>query len=173
MSLKDLWNILKKKDPRANHIFTEDDQKKSQEVKQAMHDIKMRRLDAERARADYELAKYENKIIEEFGDEDEGSNNELAALQTILTPFFTKSQQGNNGQQADDFYSPPTNNSPAVVQNNITDEDIKSFISSQPKAYIQMAKKAPKNMVIQQSMNKMGLTEQQALRAYDILQEEF
>lgn len=172
MSLKDLWFIFKKKDPRANKQFTEDDQKKSLEVRQAMHDIKMRRLDAERARADYELAKYENKIKDEFGDEDEGDDGELAALQTILTPFFSKKQEVQGSQ--DGFYSHPTNFSPSAnVPNNITDEDIKSFIKSQPKMYVKMAKKAPKNMVIQQSMSKMGLTEAQALRAYDILQEEF
>jgi len=173
MSLKDLWFILKKKDPRANKQFTEEDQKKSQEVRQLQHDIKMRRLDAERARADYELAKYENRIKEEFGDdEDENEGQELAALQTILSPFFNKQQQP--GQEG--FYSPPTDTSPSFQvenKNEITDEDIKSFIKSQPKMYVKMAKKAPKSMVIQQSMNKMGLTESQALRAYDILQEEF
>lgn len=152
-----LINILKKKDNRNNYIFTDEDRQRSADIKKAKHDLELKRIEVEKEKLRLQLERERLDFKAEFG------NDNTAEILKPLMDIMVAWKAGAPNSK------PTLTNAPA----SMPDEQIKKIISMQPKAYIKAAKKAPKDIVIKQIVDTQGVSEKDALRAYDIIMEEY
>jgi len=156
MYLKNVINALMNKDKRNNYTFTDEDRERSQAIKKAKHEAELNRIAFENKKAEMDMRKLELDFKEEYGSKNEG----MKEILELVTPIIKSMQNGSKTPSA-------------PVPASITEDDIRKFIEVQPKAYIKLAKKAPKSEVLAGVMMKFKLNEEQANKAYDILMSEF
>jgi hypothetical protein len=138
-----LFGLVKKK-RTPNHTFSDEDRQASAELRRYKSDLKKQELEIEKLKIDRKKLEMQAEIEdlkEELFGEDEEDISEARTPEDLLMPILMKVLSGGNQQEN------VQNEPPQQQEINLSDEEIKEFLESQPKSYIKQAKKIPDSML--------------------------
>ena len=173
MALKDLWKLMFKS-KNHNHDFNDEDRAHALEMRRIKHETERMRIEAERTRiesekrrAEVELKKYDELLCDDDYDDDVDDGDDMSGIISAIPKVLTM-MKGGGGQNHSEIETPPSQPPPII-----SDDDLRAFIAKQSRQNIKMAKTLPKNMFLNQSMQKFGINQQDSERAYSMLHTEF
>jgi hypothetical protein len=178
MSLQDLWVLARKKHPKPtfngrNLEELEDKELSRLERKNELELQRLQILELKRMKANEDFARIRESLTDGGEDDfEDGEDSEESALMQLLTPIISNIAQKGAGTpplSSRSVFQHPTEEQPPIM----TDEDIRSFLASQPRAYLKVAKKLPPGLLRRKILQTMPMTEGEYERSHKILMEEF
>lgn len=155
------------------HDFDDNDRLFSSQIRAMRQDAKRLEMEMQLLQQKRRLEELKAEIIEDDFDDSE-TEGDLGSIMALLAPILLQLKNNQGGQSAPISNTPPTENTiNPTPPNTLTDDDIREMLAKTDRKYIEIAKKAPKKLALNYAINKMGLSELDAEKAYKILIEEF
>jgi hypothetical protein len=178
MTLRTLWNLFRAKDenakvvpPNVNHQLTDEDRRHSAEMRRLRQENEQMEKRFELLRKQKLIERQESLLYDDEEEEEDGEDeDEDSQILGMVTQLFNTATGAQKSPAVSEFAPQP---SPQTFQTGLSDADIRDFIVKQDRKYIKVAKTMPKELLKRQAMQQMGITEQEAERAHQILITEF
>lgn len=188
MTLKAAWNALFAKDdtnsdkeqtlnitPKpVKHDFDQFDRIQSAELRRIRQNIERMNAQAQELHVKKQLEDAQRALYDDddYDDDDyeEEPQNDLDRVLSAFMPILNNSLKKNDSNKVVKASSEFGTQTPAL---EITDEEIRAFISAQDKAKIKLAKQLPKQVIKNQVKEMLGADESTAERAHQILISEY